>query len=696
MTRPVPRSGVYRNAPTGYVASTHGVESVFEFNGLVLNDRRRLDRFRVFTISGLDDADVRDTREVNSDGEGETPFSAQYGGRTISLTGEIQSGNLFYLRYMQEQLKAAFDDLSVERDLHIRWYDWFDEFEADTKELVLQDYDTFNGNTLFFTSGRLQAGTAEFRVIARRRTYDDYTHTLKFHTGSDVSNATISVFGRWQDTDTHIEARLTTANGLLNFFQFSRSTDNLKIRPDVPWTLLPQTDYWLRLRQERDRVQALLFDREPDPGVAPVAATLIGSTTHGEMGKGVLGNGGFGAKLGSPNGWSFEYLDLRAVNPGDMIVRCKKITKLEGTEGWDGYRFKLPFLITLRASSSLKLSRQEMTLNPLDEPFLFASGDIFFPLSGGIPFPVVGGILFGAPSGNAENLGFAQTYASVRLRGPLDNPAVLNLANSHKILLTGQIADNEYLDIDSARRTIYDQSGQSRYELLAADNNWLILEPGDNVIATGADPTVDALGRKNYAQNPSAEDVLGGQTPSFWNRLDVTSLGPLVTDVHAKYGTRSFRLRQGATGRCGMISDPIEITPGAVITAAAEFRAATISRIDCKVAISWQDINGAELKLDISPNAIDTTTGWTRTWITAAAPSDVALIQVLVTVTVPVAGEDHYVDGIIITEGSSVPDYFDGDSPGYRWDGFAHRSTSSEVGSETKGTAVVTWRHAYR
>ena len=107
-----------------------GIESVIEYNGLYLNVRSWVDTFLVTTIGGLDDADVRDSRELNPGYHGETAFQGFYGGRTITLTGKIHTKTLFKMRDMQQALRQAFsqldDDLPLifrapvpERDLQI-------------------------------------------------------------------------------------------------------------------------------------------------------------------------------------------------------------------------------------------------------------------------------------------------------------------------------------------------------------------------------------------------------------------------------------------------------------------------------------------------------------------------------------------------------------------------------------------------
>src|SRR4051812_22536227 len=76
----------------------HGVESTLDYNGYLFNDRRKLDWVYVKSISGLEDADVRDTREVIEGRHGETAFEPHYGGRTVSIRGYLEAGNINKLR----------------------------------------------------------------------------------------------------------------------------------------------------------------------------------------------------------------------------------------------------------------------------------------------------------------------------------------------------------------------------------------------------------------------------------------------------------------------------------------------------------------------------------------------------------------------------------------------------------------------
>jgi hypothetical protein len=92
-----------------------GVESEFTYNGLKLNQRlasvTNFTRYQVTDIGGLDDADVRDARELNPARDGELALPAYYGGRTITFTGKILANNVAELRRMQQNLRTSFASL---------------------------------------------------------------------------------------------------------------------------------------------------------------------------------------------------------------------------------------------------------------------------------------------------------------------------------------------------------------------------------------------------------------------------------------------------------------------------------------------------------------------------------------------------------------------------------------------------------
>jgi hypothetical protein len=125
-------------------APYRGIETVIKYNGILLNDRRFTDHYRVTEVTGLDDADVRDSREDNPESDGENAYNSFYSGRTITIRGEIHAGNMSRLREMQADLKYAFNPLE-ERPLSFIFNDWYDDFSG-TSDLVVRDYNFIVGD----------------------------------------------------------------------------------------------------------------------------------------------------------------------------------------------------------------------------------------------------------------------------------------------------------------------------------------------------------------------------------------------------------------------------------------------------------------------------------------------------------------------------------------------------------------------
>ncbi len=105
--------GDQEHAGTGSgLAIPIGLEATFEYNGITLNDRAPIDKYRVKSIEGLDDPDVRDVREDRPQDDGEIIYRSFYGGRTLAIQGTIEAYSKDKLRDMQANLRTAFASLT--------------------------------------------------------------------------------------------------------------------------------------------------------------------------------------------------------------------------------------------------------------------------------------------------------------------------------------------------------------------------------------------------------------------------------------------------------------------------------------------------------------------------------------------------------------------------------------------------------
>lgn len=127
-----------------------GIECVFSYNQFIFNDTSVIDKIRVLKISGLDDAEIRDSREENPGSEGETAHDAFPGGRTMVFEGRVEAFSLKKLRDMQMAFRSAFVDLQ-EKPLYFLTGDASTEhYIRCRKSQKLQwDDEQTNGNTFF-------------------------------------------------------------------------------------------------------------------------------------------------------------------------------------------------------------------------------------------------------------------------------------------------------------------------------------------------------------------------------------------------------------------------------------------------------------------------------------------------------------------------------------------------------------------
>jgi Phage tail protein len=99
---------------SGKAIPTMVARTVFEINGLIMNQRDNKDVIWVEEIDGLYDADLRDSREPNPDRDGEQFYGGLYSGKPLVLTGFIEAGTMEKLEDMMFAFNEAWDDISEE------------------------------------------------------------------------------------------------------------------------------------------------------------------------------------------------------------------------------------------------------------------------------------------------------------------------------------------------------------------------------------------------------------------------------------------------------------------------------------------------------------------------------------------------------------------------------------------------------
>lgn len=139
LSLPTAQQGLLIGSPAEIIRGTgdsgpRGIESILEYRGGYMNVREWIDTILVFTIDGIDDADIVDNREKNPGYHGETSFPSYYGGRTIVLTGKIMAHTIWKLRDMQQGLRQLFADISKEDPLIFRTNDLTTDMQIHCKK----------------------------------------------------------------------------------------------------------------------------------------------------------------------------------------------------------------------------------------------------------------------------------------------------------------------------------------------------------------------------------------------------------------------------------------------------------------------------------------------------------------------------------------------------------------------------------
>jgi hypothetical protein len=81
---------------------------ILQYNGLLLNYTPEYDYYRINTIDGIDDAELRDFRSNKPFDDGEEVYGSLYSGRSIVLNGQIRAYNVWKADDMREALQTAF------------------------------------------------------------------------------------------------------------------------------------------------------------------------------------------------------------------------------------------------------------------------------------------------------------------------------------------------------------------------------------------------------------------------------------------------------------------------------------------------------------------------------------------------------------------------------------------------------------
>lgn len=201
-------------------------------------------------------------------------------------------------------------------------------------------------------------------------------------------------------------------------------------------------------------------------------------------------------------------------------------------------------------------------------------------------------------------------------------------------------------------------------------------------------PTSDWDTLVNLLPNPSAEV---NATDGGWVGSSATIAR---TVAQAAFGSAAFQLTlTAATGSMRHSTARVACEAGKTYSAGASFRSAANART-CRVYIDFYDSGGTRVLLSAGADVTDATSGWTRATQSVVAPATAVTMQIIAEVTGAASGDVHYIDGLWLGEADVAPDYFDGRTAGYRWQGTADDSPSERIPTTIVHDAVMAQKPA--
>lgn len=150
----------------------------------------------------------------------------------------------------------------------------------------------------------------------------------------------------------------------------------------------------------------------------------------------------------------------------------------------------------------------------------------------------------------------------------------------------------------------------------------------------------------------AVEASMDGVNLGTWAQVASTCFVTQST-TQALDGTHSMRLQSNASG--AMIARPstrFPVTGSLTYTLAASFRTAVTARA-CNTVVIWVDAAGNNIGNMQGATVNDTTSGWTRAFVTGPAPAAAVACIIGVQVGAGVLNELHYVDEVSLNAGTS-------------------------------------------
>jgi hypothetical protein len=315
-----------------------------------------VDMYRLTTVSGFRDGEVRDAREVLAGADGEEPLSSLAGGRPIILEGFIDAGSIPRIEDMDQALgEAFFARTENPMQCHDPRQDVYDDFSQNT----ISDYSIDSGaGTLSISGGEMvptSTAAKRLRFTGRPTSYLNGVVTRKIVTGTSIAGGVWRIGLRMDPggADTGLFAQFSDADPGLRVIKIVSGTATSLASTSPVFNPAVSTAYWLRLIVSGDALTAELWGSDPLPGVAPSSLLAVaGPYTLTEAEQATFASPGHAGWRDSPAHVSERYDDFTVEDwTSDVVVNCRKVASLPGTDQQVDGRYRRPFQVSLKASN---------------------------------------------------------------------------------------------------------------------------------------------------------------------------------------------------------------------------------------------------------------------------------------------------------------------------------------------------------
>lgn len=481
-----------------------GVQAFIEYNGLVMNDRYQSDLIRVTSISGLDDAEVRDNRVVRPGESGEYSYDAFYGGRNLVINGYVEAGSVAAKETLSRNLKAAFAPL-IESPLKFRWFDIYDPFDdpntileynanAKLAGIPSGNYMPLIGslNNLKVENGLLSWSAASkvfLTRVAEKRTFCDVQMTLKCTVGA-LDSSYIGFYPCAKNSENYIITKYNENSGSpkLEILTVNNNEEHNLVSSELSSAQRPVVgqSFWLRSKKEGN-----LFTLEywiEKPSNTTFSSFSVSTVLNGEdeeiYGDSILSEVGIAGEQKNIL-WSFDEFKIESVYPGDIQFGARKLNLSMKDEQTSLTKFKRPFQITMKTSDYRAFSSVQLTniISPTNITSNVSLGRTYsrsYPLKyrtyTSNTLPLESNLI------SINNRGSVFVEPILYLYGPGENILIGNLTNSNQIEWLGEIREGDYIKFDCREKTIINSQGVNYLEPLVPTVEWIKLEPKWNDI----------------------------------------------------------------------------------------------------------------------------------------------------------------------------------------------------------------------